>query len=114
MIFASLALAAAAPALDQPVEQDLRCAVVMVLLVARAEETGKAEASRKFALMTEYFLGKLDARVPDLDFAYESKRIVQADGYVKQITADFERCNAEFLRHQDRLREQSDKLKVKS
>ena len=104
MIAGLIVLAAASAAqLPEPIEQDLRCVAALSLLVTRADQTGKPEAARRFTLMGEYFLGKLDGRAPDLNLVNEARRIARSETYSKEITSDFDRCVAEFRAHQKRL-----------
>lgn len=108
MVSAALALLAAtvlvspanqpAPA-DRPApadDPDLRCvaAVSFVLGASDDKELGADGVSGLTAVFM-YYLGKVDARRPGLDYAKELGGLMNAPDYARQLPADLVRCGKE-------------------
>lgn len=102
MITAALALLAAtalSPIADQPGpadDPDLRCvaAVSFVLGASDDKQLGVDGVSGLTAVFM-YYLGKVDARRPGLDYAKELGGLMNAPDYARQLPADLVRCGKE-------------------
>lgn len=99
---AALALLAAAPPPQAPVpaaadDPDLRCvaAVSMVMGVMPEGETNDPELRTGLASIFMYYMGKLDARRPGIDYLAELTGLFERPGYSRQLAADLKRCGAE-------------------
>ena len=112
--------AAAAAATQQPAPQivsdpDLRCMVALSITLGGMEdgaiEAADDEKSSVLALVM-YFVGKIDARLPDFDYATEVTRLVQSPDYAGNILPDdLERCSDEAAARGQTLIELGEQLK---
>lgn len=102
-------LAAAAIAAPQPSmaeDPDLRCMIAMSYSLALIDEGGaeaNAEERSGLVALVMYYIGKIDGRIPDFDYAREVSRLVQTSGYEDTgLVKDLARCGQEA---QDRGKE---------
>lgn len=112
--------AAAAAATQQPAPQiasdpDLRCMVALSITLGGMEDgaidAADDEKSSILALVM-YFVGKIDARLPDFDYAVEVTRLVQSPDYAgTKLPDDLERCSDEAAGRGQTLIELGEQLK---
>jgi hypothetical protein len=93
------ALAAAAPAPARPADDpDFRCMVAASLVLDRMAADGKATPEDKsgVASVFMYYLGKIDARFPAVDYVEEVSVLVGRPGYAATtLGPDLARCGRE-------------------
>lgn len=97
MISAALALLAATALPGSADDPDLRCvaAVSFVLGASADDKTLDAEGVTGLTAIFMYYLGKVDARRPGLDYAKELGALMNAPGYTRRLPADLVRCGKE-------------------
>lgn len=98
-LIAGLAAAAQAPQAARPLsdDPDLRCMVAISLVIGTADGTPADSAEKaSMASIMMYYVGRIDARFPGIDYVREVKRLVEAPGYMEnKLAADLERCGSE-------------------
>ena len=89
-LFLAALAAQAAPVADPTRDQDVRCLAVM----AYATGTAKEAARPSLVAGTMYFIGRIDARMPTLDYCAVLVRLLTDTALVKSLAADGPRCSA--------------------
>lgn len=113
-----LAAAAAAPAVPGPTglirDRDLRCvaAVSAALGILADRKTDDAEQTAGLTAVFMYYLGKVDARRPGLDYARSLTALMNAPGYAQELPADLKRCGAEAEERGRTLQTLGERLKA--
>lgn len=113
-LFAAGAAAVAAPQLSAADDQDLRCMMAMAYSLSLVEEKGveasEEERSGLIALVL-YYVGKIDGRTPDFDYAGQVKRMVQDPDYEGSgLRSDLLRCADEAQGRGQMLQELSEQI----
>lgn len=90
-----LLAAAAAPAPTE--DPDLRCVAAISAILGVVAEKGDADAETTTGLtgVFMYFLGRVDARRPGLDYAASLRAVMNEPGYERRLQIDLKRCGAE-------------------
>ena len=96
-LIAALAAAAQEPAAPSPYEADLRCMLsISVVLGAGDEQDPESPEALSLTALMMYYVGKIDAQAPDLDYVAEIAKLLQAPNYSEtQLSGDLLRCAAE-------------------
>ena len=98
---AAMAAAAQAPAAQPAYLPDMRCMVAMAIVLGAQDDAsdsadGAEEDKDGLIGLVMYYVGKIEAKAPDLDYLSEVNAILQSADYMaKQFPADAERCAAE-------------------
>lgn len=108
------AAAVAAPQLSVADDQDLRCMMAMSYSLALIDEQG-VEASEEersgLVALVMYYVGKIDGRTPDFDYAGQVTRMVQSPGYEDTgLVKDLTRCADEAQERGRTLKELSEQI----
>lgn len=108
-------LAAAAAAVQTPPvlqeDPDLRCVVAVAVVSAMAESSASEEENAGLISIFMYFLGKTDARFPDINYSTEIKRIIGSPDYLeKRFGPDVQRCSQEAIARGEALEELGEDL----
>lgn len=99
-------IATLAAAMLQPVaggsglseDADLRCMVAISLAIDGLEKDGTATVDEKSGVISifMYYLGRIDARYPTIDYVAEVSRLLETPNYLQsRFRADLTRCSAE-------------------
>ena len=92
-------LIAAATAASQPlepvVEADLRCVTALLYAVGEAGEKKDEKSSGLLIAAVAYYVGRLDARSPGLDYGGHIKRLASSPEFGKQLSGEIQRCAVE-------------------
>ena len=98
---AAMAAAAQAPAAQPAYLPDMRWMVAMAVVLGAQDDTsdsaeGAGEDRDGLIGLVMYYVGKIEAKAPDLDYLSEVNAILlSADYMAKQFPADAERCAGE-------------------
>jgi hypothetical protein len=109
---ALLAAAAAEPAITA--DPDLRCVAATAAVLGTVSEAADtdAETITGITAIFMYFLGKVDARRPGLDYAASLTGLMNSPGYDQQLPADLKRCGAEAEERSSMLKDLGEKMKT--
>ncbi len=89
------AVAAASQPLEAPAEADLRCVAAMLYAVGDASEKKDERSTGLLIAAVSYYVGRLDARLPGLDYAAHIKRLASSTEFEKQLSGEIKRCATE-------------------
>ena len=109
-----LGLAASASAAEITREPDLRCvaAVSAALGIMGERKDADAETMSGLTAVFMYYLGKVDARHPGLDYAPPLAALMNAPGYAAALPDDLKRCGTEAEERGRTLRILGEQLKA--
>jgi hypothetical protein len=97
-VLAAAALAAAPlqqAAADDP---DVRCYAAVTMSLVGLKESGKLDAATETGLtaIIWYYYGRMETRLPGVDFAAAMAQMISRPGYLtRELAADGERCGKE-------------------
>lgn len=89
------AAAAAAQPLEPAAEADMRCIAAMLYAVGQADERKDAKSTSVLLASVSYFIGKIDARVPGVDYRGHIARLAQSSVFAKELDGEIKRCALE-------------------
>lgn len=116
MMAAALGLLAAvtSPAPVYTADPDLRCVAAVAAILGTVEETRDADPEMMTGLTAifMYYLGKVDARSPGLDYAPALTALMGAPGYDRQLPADLKRCGNEAEERGAMLKQLGEQMKA--
>jgi len=95
-------------------DPDLRClaAVSAALGIVADRKDADPETVPGLTAVFMYFLGKVDAARPGLDYAPPLARLMNSPTYANDLPADLKRCGAEAEGRGQMLQDLADKLRA--
>ena len=114
--FAAIAAASLQPVAteaDLSQDPDLRCMVAMSLAIDGLEDDSSVTAEEKSGIISifMYYLGRIDARLPGIDYVKEVSRLVENPNYLRShLRPDLLRCSAEAQQRGKALQEMGEAL----
>ncbi|MBC2664542.1 hypothetical protein H7F51_03300 [Novosphingobium flavum] len=103
-------MAVAAP---KPVDDaDLRCVAAVAAMIGTLDENkADPEVVSGLTAIFMYYLGKVDARYPGLDYAAILTALLSAPGYDRQLPVDLRRCGGEAEERGAMLKDLGERMK---
>lgn len=95
MFLMMVAAAATTQPLEPAAEADMRCVAAMLYAVGSAAETKDDKSAGLLIASVSYYVGRLDARQPGVDYAGHIGRLAKSAEFEKQLPGEIKRCAAE-------------------